>query len=218
MKTFSLTCRFDRGYIAEPYWPEMYQVIQITKLSGMSRAKSTANARKALEEHLRQNGMTLDDFEALKARAQRPFHTSADGEIVLPPDQIGAFLVATTMQLRAASRPCDPREVRVRIAPSAWRTGKHAPDGIYRRFATVTAGTGAKLSNQRGLRESSYIEKFDARGTLTIDEQFVRPETLRQAVEHGGQFVGIGAARKMGWGRFTLIDWREEAQAQALAA
>jgi len=209
MKTFSLTCRFDRGYIAEPYWPEMYQVIQITKLSGVSRAKSPANARKALEEYLRQNGMTLDDYESLKARSQRPFHTAPDGEIVLPPDQIAAFLVATTMQLRSASRPCDPQEVRVRIISTAWRTGKHEPDGIYRRFATVTSGTGAKLSNQRGLRESAYIEKFDAKGSLTIDEQFVRPETLQKAIEHGGAFVGVGAARKMGWGRFSLVEWNE---------
>ena len=67
MITIDLALDFQTPYVAHPYWPEMYEVIEITKKSGMNRAKSDANRRKALEEYLRANGMTLAGFEALIA-------------------------------------------------------------------------------------------------------------------------------------------------------
>lgn len=207
MLTFSMTLDFAGRYIAHPYWPEMYQLIEITKKSGINRAKSEANRRKALEEYLRQNGMTLEDFRALEERANRPFHTAPDGEIIIPSASVMAFIVAANDEARAASKVCARGQERTRIVASDFATGKHGPDGVWSRFATVTLGTGAKASNQRGLRENAFIEGFTARGTITIDEQHVDPETLRNLIEWGGQFVGIGASRKMGMGRFQLASF-----------
>jgi len=102
--------------------------------------------------------------------------------------------------------------VRSRFVSSHWRTGKFEPDGVYERYATVKAGTGAKLSNQRGLRRSLYIANFTATGTLTFDADFVDPDTLRRAIEWGGLFVGIGASRKMGWGRFALQRFTQQGE------
>ena len=191
------------GFIAEPYWPEMYEYINITKESGMNRARSAANRRKALEEHLRAIGMTYDEFETLKARAHRPFSVWR-GEIIIARRNIAAFLYSVCDEARAAQRPCPPDQVRSRIALTPWRTGKTEADGKYVRFATVTGGTGAVLSNQRSLRSSQYIADFTARGQIAFDDQFVKPDVLRNAIEWGGEFVGIGAARKMGFGRFEL--------------
>lgn len=204
MLTYDLSLQFSSPYIAHPYWPEMYEVIEITKKSGMNRAKSDANRRKALEEYLRANDMTLADFERLEALSKRPFHTLATGEIIIPSDSIMAFLVASNDEARAAFRACPPEQVWTRIAATPFSTGKTRPDGIWRRFATVTLGTGAKASNQRGLRENAYIENFTATGQLRFDEQTVNPEALRNLIAWGGQFVGIGASRKMGKGRFAL--------------
>ena len=106
--------------------------------------------------------------------------------------------------ITAASRPCEPSQVRSRFIVTPWQTDKQAKDGIWERFATVSAGTGQKLSNQRGLRRSEYIEKFEAKGSITFDQDYVNPATLEQAIAWGGKFVGIGASRKMGWGRFEL--------------
>jgi hypothetical protein len=194
---------FTSPFVAHPYWPEMYQLIEITKKSGVNRAKTDANRRKALEEYLRANNMTLADFEKLEAASRRPFHL-IDGEIVIPRESVMAFLVACNSTARSAFRACPPEQVWSRIIASPLRTGKTKSDGTWRRFATVNMGTGAKASNQRGLRENDYIENFTATGTLRFDEQTVDPDTLRNVIGWGGQFVGIGASRKMGKGRFDL--------------
>lgn len=204
MITVDISLAFTTPYVAHPYWPEMYEVIEITKKSGMNRAKSDANRRKALEEYLRANDLTLGDYERLVEASKRPFHTDADGGIIIPRESVMAFLVAANDEARAAFRACPPEQVWSRIIASNFSTGRSRPDGIWRRFATVTLGTGAKASNQRGLRENAYIENFTARGTLSFDEQTVDPEALRNLISWGGQFVGIGASRKMGRGRFGL--------------
>lgn len=207
MLTFAMTLQFRTPYIGDPYWPEMYRLIEITKLSGMNRARATQNARRALEEHLKTIGMTLADYETLKQRAARPFHTRSTGEIIIPADQFLSFLVATCDTARAAQRPCLPNEVRSRFVATDLVTDRTAQDGVWSRFATVSQGAGKKLSNQRGLRENAYIAEFQARGEITFDPQFVRPEIVAQAIRWGGDTVGIGASRKMGKGRFTLTRW-----------
>lgn len=218
MLTFDVSLRFTTPYVAHPYWPEMYQVIEITKKSGMNRAKSDANRRKALEEYLRANNMTLADFEALEAASKRPFHTTTDGEIIIPRESLMAFLVAANDEARAAFKACPPEQVWTRIASTELRTGKRQPDGMWKRFATVNLGTGAKASNQRGLRENAYIADFTATGSLSIDEETVDPKTLQNLITWAGQFVGIGASRKMGKGRFDLARFEARRMPEIAAA
>lgn len=207
MTTYDIAVQFERGYIADPYWPEIAKVINIGKESGMNRAKSPANRRKALEEHLRATGMTLDQYDALVALSARPFYTDDSGAIVIPENHVMSFLVATCDEARSAQRPCNPEQVRSRFIVTPWETGKDKEDGVWERFATVSSGTGQKLSNQRGLRSSKFISKFTARGQITFEPDYVNPDTLRNAIAWGGQFVGIGASRKMGWGRFALTEF-----------
>ena len=209
MATFNLVAYFEKGFIAEPYWPEMYKLINIQKESGMNRARSAANRRKALEEHLSGIGMSLVDYEKLELAAKRPFHTLPDGEIIIPELNVFAFLVATTNTMRAASRPCPPEQIRALINVTAWKTGVTQHSGVWERFVTVTAGAGNKLSNQRGMRESHYIADFEAAGSMTVNPEFVDPKTLEKAIKYGGENVGIGSSRKMGWGRFELRAFEE---------
>lgn len=214
MQTYAIELKFTSPYVAHPYWPEMYEVIEITKKSGLSRARSDANRRKSLEEYLRANNMTLEDFRKLEELSKRPFHTLDDsgttpisgqvGEIIIPVESVMSFLVAANSTARAAYKASPPEQVWNRIKATYLTTGKFEPDGVWKRFATVNLGSGAKASNQRGLRENAYIENFTARGTLTFDEQTVDPETLENLIKWAGEFVGIGASRKMGKGRFAL--------------
>jgi len=217
MLSFNIVLHFPRGYIANPYWPAVEKLINLQKQSGMNRARSSANRRKALEEHLKGLSMTLADYERLEAEAARPFYTDDDGNIIIPELHVHSFLVATCDTVRAASRPCPPDQVRSWITVTPWATGKRAADGVWERFAVVSGGGGNKLSNQRGLRRSEYIAKFDASGTLSINEEFVEPNVLEKAIRLGGELVGIGASRKMGWGRFTLERF-DAASASASAA
>ena len=197
-----LTVHIER-YIAHPFWPEMSQLVQIQKESGMNRAKSSANRRKALEEHLKSIEVSLGEYEELERLAARPFYTS-DGVIIIPKHSVEGFLVSTMDQIRSAGRACPPEMVRTLLKASEWITTKTEPDGVWERFAVVTSGTGAKLSNQRALRSNPYIEDFSATGHLDLDPDFVKPDVLQKAIEWGGQRVGIGASRKMGLGRFRL--------------
>ena len=190
-------------YIGNPYWAEMFSVIEITKNSGLNRARSTANRRKALEEYLRSIDMTLDQYHELEKQAHRPFHMNGT-HIVIPTERIMAFLVATNSEARAAMKACQPEQVRSRFVASDWITDKTKPDGVWSRFCTVTAGTGNKLSNQRALREDAFIENYTTSGWLEYDPEFVNTKTLQNALVWGGEFVGIGAARKMGKGRFRV--------------
>lgn len=211
--TLNLTLTFPGQYIGNPYWPAMFRLIEITKESGMNRARAQQNRRKALEEHLRLKGLTMDDFEKIEREAKEPFHVNSEGTIVIPAERILSFLVATCDEARSAQRPCQPEQVRSRFTATDFVTNRNKPDGVWERFATVTAGTGAKLSNQRGFRSNAYIEAFTATGALSFDTQFVNPETLKAAIKWGGQFVGIGASRKMGKGRFIVQDQPVEAAA-----
>lgn len=208
--TYDLTVKFrpDRGYIAHPYWPEQLQRINILKESGANRARSAANRRKALEEYLQSNNMTLLQFEELERLAERPFYTNEDGMIVIPINHVEGFLVATCDTMRAAQRPCPPDQVRSRMTATCWETEKDKADGTWIRFVTATGGAGNKLSNQRMERKNEYISDFTATGTISFDDSYVKPSVLQNAIQWGGANVGIGASRKMGYGRFDLVSWK----------
>ena len=210
MPDYDLTIKFTGRYIADPYWPEMHRLIDIQKTSGFNRARSEEARNKALDAFLKNNGMTLEDYEELERLARRPFHTDDDGVIVIPPEKVHAFLVNTAAKVPSAQRFCDQRQVRVRIGVTAWRTEKTEADGVWGRFAVVTSGTGNKLSNQRGYRESAYIESCTATGRISIDDEFVKPKVLRRGIAWGGDQIGIGASRKMGCGRFTVEEFRAQ--------
>lgn len=208
MITANLTLKFPQKMIGHPYWPEMWKVIEITKSSGMNRARTEANRRKALEEELRRVGMTYEEFLEIKAKSERPFHVNQKGNIVIPSDIFLSFMVATAYRARSAHRLAEPEQVRSRFIVSDFVTDRTKPDGLWERFATVTAGTGQKLSNQRAYRANHYIAGFTAKGSLTWEPEFVRPDALENALRWGGAFVGIGASRKMGHGRFEIEEFK----------
>jgi hypothetical protein len=190
----------EPGFIAHPYFPEVYKLIQIEKESGVNRARSDANKRRALEAYLTEKGMTLDHYEDIKSRAARPFATSDSGEIIIESDKILSALVNAD---DVAPRNMRIDSIRTTLRASDFLTGKNAPDGVWERFAVVRSGTN-KLSNQRGFRSSAYISNFTADGTIEYDAEMVNPKTVVALLQFCGRKVGIGASRKMGWGRFTV--------------
>ena len=192
-----------KNYIAAPYWPELEKLINIKKESGMSRARTQETRRKALDSYLNSVGMTRGDYEELERLSARPFYTH-EGHIIVPELHVISMIVAACDSIGSRGRPCAPDIARTVISASPWHTGKTGPDGIWERFAIVSSGTGAKLSNQRALRSDAFIADADADGTLDIDTSVVRPEILWKALEWAGTYVGIGSSRKMGWGRFTI--------------
>jgi len=188
------------GYIASPYWPEMFRMIEITKTSGMNRARSEKRRREALEATLRAMGMTVEDYTRLEIAAKRPFHTNGDGTIIIPGDRVASCLVNACDEAPARMRI---NNLRTALRISDFKTGKTKSDGTWSRFAVVQSSSN-KLSNQRGLRENDYIEDFTATGTIDHDPEHVKPEAILELLGYAGRDIGIGASRKMGWGRFVV--------------
>lgn len=203
---------FPHRYIAEPYWPEMAQIIDIDKQSGVSRARSEQARSKALDAHLKKIGMTYEDFETLKRKALRPFHTVSDvqggnghaaDEIVIPTDRMLACFTNACDVAPSAIRICKPEQLRSIIHIEHIYTGKTAPDGSWIR-AVIPKKDGKPLSNQRGTRTSQYIENFSGDLVVTFDESFVAPKRLKEFIEWAGREIGVGASRKMNNGRFSV--------------
>ena len=210
----AVTLHLPKGYIGHPYWPERERVITIQKESGVNRARSLDKRDKTLRAYLDSKGITLDDYRALEARAAREFYVGADvddssalpDEIVLPAHHLHGLMAQAADVAPSSIRLAKPEQIRNLLAWSSLRTCKTKPDGTWERFVTVKGGMGNKLSNQRGLRVNQYIADVTATGTLTL----VNPEhekKVRQFIAWAGEEIGLGASRKLGWGRFVVTSW-----------
>lgn len=127
-------------------------------------------------------------------------------EIVIPSHHLHGMMANAADMAPASVRLAQPEQIRNLAVWSSLRTGKTKPDGMWERFVTVKSGTGQMLSNQRGLRVNQYLADVTATGTL----QLVNPEQekkARQFIAWAGAEVGVGASRKLGWGRFVVAGW-----------
>jgi hypothetical protein len=215
MLSISVVLHFPKGYIGHPYWPERERLITIQKESGVNRARSLDKREKTLRAYLASKTMTMDDYRALEARAGREFYTVADvddapaappDEIVIPSHHLHGMMGQAADMAPASVRLARPEQIRNLVVWQSLRTGQTKPNRTWERFVTVKSGTGQTLSNQRGLRVNQYLEDVTARGALTV----VNPEhaaKARQFIEWAGEEIGVGASRKLGWGRFTIIEW-----------
>lgn len=201
MATLNLKLKFGHpGYVEHPYWPEMYDCIEIEKKSGINRCRTDKTRREALQAYLEEHKMTLADYQRLKELSLRPFHKDERG-IFIPWDKVLSCLSNAS---QVAPRKMRIEQVRVAVASTDFVTNRTEPDGVWKRFAVVNMGSGMKASNQRGMRENAYIRDFEAVGTLDVQEDMVEPDALLVLLEYAGRSVGIGASRKMGYGRFTV--------------
>ncbi len=212
----TVTIQLPKGYIGHPYWPERERLINIQKESGLNRARNPKKRQDALRAWLDAHKMTQDDYRLLEARAARPFYTAADvsltgrgispEEIVIPAHHLHGMCAQAADLAPASVRLASPEQIRTVMTVGDFRTGKTKPDGVWERFAVVKTGGGQTLSNQRGLRADHYLSDVTATGTV----QLVNEELSQKAREFwawAGREIGVGASRKLGWGRFTVESW-----------
>lgn len=216
-----LTLAFDKGYIADPYVPAREQLINIQKISGMNRAKSEDKRQQSLKDYLQRQGMSQEEYLALERAAKEPWYRDASQAILIPSHQFYGCLIEAAGTATATLRPCDPDNLRHVLTASDLATGKGTHDGIFQRLVMPKSGTGQTLSNQRALRENPYIAHFSATGSLAYFEDDLREggATLYEFLCWAGQRIGVGASRKMGYGRFLVQEWQpREPQAAPQAA
>jgi hypothetical protein len=199
---------YVRSYIAEPYWPELSDVVDIQKKSGVNRVRSEDKRDAALKAYLQRVNMTVQDYEALVAKSRRPWYrqTEPDGPIIIPRHHLSGCLVQACVSAPAGAR-IKKESLRSIVQIGDLLTDRVKCDTVFARYVRPMDGSGKALSNQRTLRRSEVIEDFDAVGVVQIDLSAVEPDQLKDLLSYAGKFIGVGASRKMGYGRFDVLEF-----------
>lgn len=214
MKVYQVELAME-SYIAHPYWPSRERVIRISKDSGMTRQKSDEKRDAALAAQLDKDGLTMDQYKALLKEAARQWYTAADGEIIIPRHHLAGSLVQTVGTSPKGLRgSLDKDSFRAIVQLGDFRTGKTAADGVFSRYVKLEG------SNMRSFQENEFIgncalanvfdRQFVAVGTISLpdDSPDALPDTVKRLLTVAVEKTGLGAARKMGFGRGAIQSWK----------
>ena len=196
------------SYIAHPYWAEREELVNIAKQSGLNRVRSEDKRDQALRRYLEKQGMSMEDYQLLEKLAARQWYKLADandGEIIIPRHQFSGALVEACKSAPAGAR-FNADQLRSLLDIRDFRTGKFGCDRLFSRFVLPKDGKGNPLSNQRARRVNEVIDDFIAEGTIHFDTDDVKQKSVVALLNYAGKYIGVGASRKMGYGRFQLLD------------
>jgi hypothetical protein len=199
----------DLGYVGKPYWPELAQIIGISK--NIHPKFGEEKKKQALEAELNKRGISDEQYQTIVQRSQRPFYTAGDlddgsGEVIIPRHVLcGMMAQVVNVAPKSAVPKLDKGSVHngLQMVEPFLRTGKTVKDA--KEFGRFVKN---QESNERRWDSSLYLPNITATGTLIIEENFVSPEHVKAILEYGGRYVGIGSCRGQGFGRFQLM-WTE---------
>jgi len=195
-----------RSYIAHPFWDARNKVIEIEKKSGVNRQKSEEKRTAALRAQCDKMGCTLDDYERLKVEASEQWYRRPDRTIYIPRHQIAGAIVQTIGESPKALRGAFTKDnFRALVELSDFDTTLTEASGTFTRFVKLVD------SNQRSLQSNEYIgvylekgEPFEAVGTIVCEDDKLM-KTVKSLLTVAVERVGVGAARKMGFGRGRVV-------------
>ena len=206
-KVIRCAIRFE-SYIAHPYWPEREQVIQIQLHSGVNRLKNEDKKKAAMKAECEKRGLTLADYDKLVLLADRRWYR-VDNEdlkspILIPRHQLAGCLVETISRTpKAVCGPYETDSFRHHVRLSDFLTEKTDADKQFDRYVKLEG------SNKRDHQVSPVICDFLATGTLSVADDTKLPP-LRRLFDYAFSEVGVGASRKMGYGRGEVEEFNEE--------
>lgn len=82
-------------------------------------------------------------------------------------------------------------------------TGKHSPDFVHERVGRIPPKTGGAAI----LRSPGFKEGYEISFTLIVVDDSLPEQHIRDALETGGIYKGIGSGRP-DFGRFTITHWQ----------
>jgi hypothetical protein len=194
------------NYIAHPFWPEKNRCIEIEKKSGVNRQKSEDKRIAALKAECERQGYTYEQYLDLRKKSADEWYRT-DGHIVIPRHQVAGSLVQTIAGSPKALRGSfDKDNFRALVQIGDFTTDRTTHDGVFSRFVKLEG------SNQRSFQENQYVgcyldngEPFKASGKIDCEEK--QAATVKQLLAKAVETIGIGAARKMGFGRGVIVSW-----------
>ena len=193
------------NYIAHPFWPARNAVIEIEKKSGVNRQKSEEKRVASLKAECARQAISYERYLELKKEAAEQWYRRPDRRIYIPRHQIAGALVQTIGTAPKALRGMfDKNNFRALVQIGDMETQIIEPSGVFGRFVKLEG------SNQRSYQENEYIgqylekgEPFTAEGEVTMDDD-KQIDTVKSLFRVAVEQIGIGAARKMGFGRGTV--------------
>jgi len=196
------------NYIAHPFWPARNTCIEVEKKSGVNRQKSDEKRVAALKAECSRQGITYERYLDLRQQAAEQWYRTPDGTIYIPRHQLAGALVQCIGSAPKALRgQFDRDNFRALIHLGDFTTDRSKPDGMFSRFVKLEG------SNQRSFQENEYIgcyldagEPFEATGTIAVADA-KQAETVKALLTAAVELVGVGAARKMGFGRGRISSW-----------
>ncbi len=191
------------AYIANPFWPERSQVIEIDKLGGVAQQKSEPKRLLARQGQLDKMGLTMADYERLVARSNRAWYRKdpedETSEIVIPRHHLAGMLVQAVGHAPKSVRGgFDKDSFRHVVRLSDLTTGKYTHDTVFSRYVKL------ETSNQRNLQTSYVITNFKATGTVELLAD-AKVADLERLLKFALMQIGLGSSRKMGYGRGELV-------------
>lgn len=194
------------SYIAHPFWDARSKVIGIEKKSGVNRQKSDEKRVAALKAECTKQGVTYDQYLAWKIAADEQWYRRPDdGRIYIPRHQIAGAIVQTIGESPKALRGLFTKDnFRALVQISDFLTELTQASGVFARFVKLEG------SCERSFQKNEYIgryldagEPFTATGIIACQDP-KQNDTVKALLTAAVERVGIGAARKMGFGRGTV--------------
>ena len=196
------------NYIAHPFWPARNTCIEVEKKSGVNRQKSDEKRAAALKAECSRQGITYERYLELRKEAAEQWYRFPDGTIYIPRHQLAGAIVQTIGSAPKALRgQFDRDNFRALIHLGDFATDRTEPDGVFARFVKLEG------SNQRSFQENEYLgcyldkgEPFHATGTIAVADA-KQSDTVKALLAAAVEMTGLGAARKMGFGRGRIAEW-----------
>ena len=196
------------NYIAHPFWPARNTCIEIEKKSGVNRQKSEEKRIAALKAECARQSYTYEQYLAFREQAAEQWYRNADRMIYIPRHQLSGALVQVIGSAPKALRgQFDRDNFRALVQLGDFATDRTKADGKFSRFVKLDS------SNQRSWQENEYVgcyldagEPFIAQGTIAVADQKAA-DTVKSLLTAAVEMVGVGAARKMGFGRGAIVEW-----------
>jgi len=200
---------FSDGYIACPYWKEIEWLISVQQDAGVHFKHKPSKQRELIETYCKDQGIALADYDAAKKKVETEFwYKDPAGNIFIPRHQMAGCIVQALHPNQGRIRhrlgtAMSREQVRtfIRVSDMTIKPAKQKKDTDYIRYVKHPK------TNLRRLQEDEMINDFVASGTVDFRDVIVKPDDLESLLRWAGDNVGVGSARLMGIGRFTLLNF-----------
>lgn len=211
--TVKVGLTFNR-FIMDPMTPDKQQVINVEKRSGVNRLKNEDKRAQAIRSQLKKEGISEREWEELKKRvAERQWFYNPDGFIYIPAYRMSAaFVEGLSNAPKSMAGPYTKDNFRSMVLVSDFVTDQKEPTGVFARFVRRESNMRDYQSHEflgryfrAGMAGEMIGKPFNAAGVIECDEKQVA--TVKDILEKVMADIGIGSARKMGFGRGGVSSW-----------